>query len=539
MVLPSILYFPFQGIGDKGIIKRRILLLLVTGWLLCSCNLTTQTEIIKTPYVSPTLSAKIGTATPLALVEATSTDSVPETTQPTAALPSFTPQPDTLTATPTPQIAPYNSYQLQVQFDYTQHHLGVEEQVTYTHTAPEPISELVFLVEANRYPGSFYLSQITSGDGVLVENFKLGGNRLTVNLPQPLEYGDEIVLNLSYSLDLPEIPPPSDESRPQPYGYTGRQTNLVDWYPGLPPYIPGDGWLVHNPGYFGEHQVYQSADYQVEIEVTTPPPSEQPLVIAASAPAESEGNLYQYEIQDARNFAWSASNVYIVSTAHVRNVTLLSYAFPFSGEGGKAALQNAKDAVMLYSKLFGSYPQRSLSIVEADFLDGMEYEGMFFLSRGFYNLYDGTPDGYLTAIAVHETAHQWWYGLVGNDQALEPWLDEALCTYSEKLFYEYTYPDLLDWWWEFRVKYFQPTGWVNGSIYDYNGFLLYRNAVYLRGAQFLEALRQAAGDEAFFAFLQDYAAQKAHGLATAEDFFTILKEHSQADIKPLLQEYFK
>ena len=468
----------------------------------------------------------------------------PEPTDPAATpqpniLPTRTPQPKQSAPTATLALSPDTRYHLQAKLTYNQHLLKVVERVVYTHAVPETTSELVLLVEANRYPGSFQLDQFSWGDGIPVETFALQGNRLTIPLPQPLEYGGRIELNITYELDLPEIPPPSDESRPQPYGYTSRQTNLVDWYPVLPPYQAGKGWLAHDPGYFGEHQVYQSADYQVEIEITDPANPEQPWVIAASAPAEIDGNLYRFQIQDARNFAWSASNLYTVSTAQVGEVIIYSYAFPFSMEGGEAALQNAADAVALYSQLFGDYPQRSLSIIEADFLDGMEYEGLFFLSRGFYNLYDGTPAGYLTAIAVHETAHQWWYALVGNDQALEPWLDEALCTYSEKLFYERTYPELLDWWWGFRVNFYQPAGFINGSIYEYNGFTPYRNAVYLRGAQFLEALRQAVGDEAFFDFLQDYVKQRAHRLASAEDFFTILKEHSSVDIEPLQQEYFR
>jgi aminopeptidase N len=31
---------------------------------------------------------------------------------------------------------------------------------------------------------------------------------------------------------------------------------------------------------------------------------------------------------------------------------------------------------------------------------------------------------------AHEVAHRWWYGLVGNHSVYEPWLDEALATYS-------------------------------------------------------------------------------------------------------------
>ena len=36
-----------------------------------------------------------------------------------------------------------------------------------------------------------------------------------------------------------------------------------------------------------------------------------------------------------------------------------------------------------------------------------------------------------TSNVPHETAHQWFYSLVGNDQARDPWLDEGLATWAE------------------------------------------------------------------------------------------------------------
>ncbi len=101
-------------------------------------------------------------------------------------------------------------------------------------------------------------------------------------------------------------------------------------------------------------------------------------------------------------------------------------------------------------------------------------------------------------IGVHETAHQWWYARVANDQALEPWLDEALATYSEYLFYSHFHPELVKWWWGYRVDYFQPAGWVNQRIYDYGGSYPYRDGVYLRGARFFDQLRQRMGDAGLY-----------------------------------------
>ena len=226
----------------------------------------------------------------------------------------------------------------------------------------------------------------------------------------------------------------------------------------------------------------------------------------------------------------------------MEGIRINSYFFPQHAQAGDAVLQTTASALALYQELFGPYPHSELSVVEADFLDGMEYDGLYFLSNGFYNLYQGTPGEYLIAIAVHETAHQWWYALVANDQAIEPWLDEALCTYSERLFYERTNPEVLDWWWAYRVNYYQPQGWVNGSIYSYGGFpepyRAYRDAVYLNGAVFLEKLRIDIGDPAFFAFLKEYAGKYTHQIAASQDFFDLVDKHAGMDISELKNQFF-
>ena len=437
------------------------------------------------------------------------------------------------TETPTP---PQNTqYVLDVAFHYGFHTLSVAQTITYWNTSSDVLGDLLLEVEANRYPGAFQLKSLAWGDGQPVSAYRLESNQLQIPFPQGLPPGEAVGLVLAYDLDLPPIPEPSDTVRPQPFGYTARQTNLVDWYPYFPPYRSGGGWIIHTPWVFGEHQVYGIGDYEVNIQLLDSPPG---LVLAASASEVKDGDTYHYSFQEARSFAWSASPEYTVYTDTVGAVTVYSYGFPYYEQPAQAALRFTVEALSTYQDLYGPYPHASLSVVVADFLDGMEYDGLYFLSRGFYNLYDGTPAGYLTAIAVHETAHQWWYGLVGNDQALEPWLDEAFCTYSERLFYERNYPELVDWWWAFRVNFYQPQGVIDKTIYDYNGFRPYRDAVYLQGARFFEALRQRVGEEAFFSFIKDYAAQETHQLATAQDFFDILREHSPAGLDGLFQAYF-
>jgi len=453
-------------------------------------------------------------------------------------LPVSTPQATQTDSPPisTPEANPTSStkYLLSAVLDYGQHHLSVEEQIIYFNQAPDPLSEFILIVEPTRFPAVFHLKSMSWEDGTAITDYTLDIGWLRLPLREPLSPGERLALSVSYDLDLPS-PDASYYGRPIPFGYTSRQTNLVDWYPYVPPYLPGQGWLVHQAGFFGEYLVYETADFQVDIQLAD---QRGDLELAASAPDRIEGQWHHFYLKAARNFVWSVSPMYQVERLQVGDVTVLGYAFPVHASAGASALKTTAEALALYSHLLGPYPHATLSLVEADFLDGMEYDGLYFLSNGFYNLYNGSTSDYLTAIAAHETAHQWWYGLVGNDQALEPWLDEALCTYMERLYYEHTNPEALDWWWAYRVNYYQPHGWVDGSIYNPEGYRAYRDAVYLNGALFLEDLRNLIGDDAFYGFLKDYLTKYSHKIATTADFFRVLQAHTPIDLNPLMKTYF-
>jgi hypothetical protein len=453
--------------------------------------------------------------------------------------------PEEAVLTPVEPVNETTHYSLDVLFDYYRHSLWVTESIKYTNSNPDALIDLVLVVEANLRTGAFKLDSLTWEMGDAVINYDFAGNQLLIPLPQPLAPGDGLGLRIRYSLEIPKALAPSESNRPVPFGYTERQTNIVDWYPYIPPYQTGDGWLVHQSGWFGEHQVYDKADFDVTLTLAEPV---QDLVIAASAPVQMDGqDTFVYHLESARTFALSASHEFVVHTTEVGEVTVFSYSFPFHEYAGEEALYNSANALELFSHLIMPYPHSTLSVVEADFLDGMEYDGLYFLSYGFYNLYDGTPQSYLTFIAAHETAHQWWYGLIGNDQALEPWLDEAMCTYMEHIFYEYVYADyktstdlsMIDWWWYYRVNFYDPDGWVNGAIYDYDRFRSYRDAVYLNGAKFLDDLRKLIGDEAFFSFLREYANENMNRIATADVFFDILENNTSKNLDQLINKYFQ
>ena len=134
----------------------------------------------------------------------------------------------------------------------------------------------------------------------------------------------------------------------------------------------------------------------------------------------------------------------------------------------------------------------------------------------------------------HEVAHGYLHSCV---PAIPLWLDEGLATYSEVLFYEAIYPELVPWWWSYRVERFAPQGDVGTSIYAFDAFQPYVNATYLRTAVFLQRLRAQMGDAAFFSGLARYAQGRGGRIAAPADFWTALDPTGRSDVARLRAEF--
>lgn len=456
---------------------------------------------------------------------------IPTSVPPTEMIVVPTAQVDNPAETPVP-VQERAKYTINATLDYAAKTVSVDQTIVYPNHSGEGLTNLVLAVAPNMWPGSFNLTAL-SVDDTSIGTYNLSGQQLDFSLPSPLAPESLTTVSLQYTLILPfaEQQDPSVE-RPRIFGYTDRQVNLANWYPFIVPYEAGMGWVLHDPWYYGEHLVYEAADYEVNL-ITDPN-----VIVAASGPADQGGESTRYTLTAGRTFAISASPEFQTVSRQVGDVTITSYYFPFYEEPGQAVLDVSVQAVELYSQRFGPYPHKSLAAVMGDFNDGMEYSAFYFLPRDFYNLYDGSPMNYLVFVAAHETAHQWWFERVASDQAEHPWLDESLCTYSERLYYEAYYPDLVPTWWPYRMYYYDPAAKMDIPVYEGTGFQPYTNATYFRGAYFLEDLRTRIGDEAFFAFLQDYAARMNGKIATPEDFFAILRQHTSADISDLVETYF-
>jgi cytoskeletal protein RodZ len=452
----------------------------------------------------------------------------------TSPAPVATPAP---TATQVVQIRAIPKYVLEVSLDYEGHSLDASERLEFTNLTEDTLNELVFNVFPNHTEDVFLLKSVTS-DPTSQEDeeapeleYALNGTSLRLSLPSSLEPGDKLALTLEFSLDLPRMNPYLEWSNGS-LGYSDRMMAVGNWYPVLVPYKEGQGWSAFAYHLVGDPYVSEVADYEAEIVA----PSQ--VVIAGTGEEQRVGNRWRYAASEARSFAFAASDEYVVQTQQAGHVTVSSYSVPGHERSGSDALAASAEALLTFEDLFGPYPYSSYRIAEVDFAGALEFSGLTFMGDDWYGEHEGGYRSLMVSLLAHEASHQWWYGVVGNDQVREPWLDEALANYSSLLYYERMHPELVEWWWDAEVERYRPSGEIDRPIYAYMDGRTYVNAVYRRGALFFRDLRERMGDDEFFAFLRDYYESQGQKLSTSDDFFAIMNRHTAVDISSLLEEYF-
>ncbi len=426
--------------------------------------------------------------------------------------------------------------------DYAQRIVNVEQRIRYINRTEDVLAQVVMSIEPNSWPGAFSLEAVSSDDSVV--NYELTGRRLEVDLPQALEPGCVVNLELAFRLAVPRIGDGADAYKGY-FGYSPRQLNLGHWLPTVAVRVNHE-WVTHDASSIGEQDVLDMADWDVTIHVTG---ALNTLQIAAPGDITETAPLRWHIVQTgARDLSLSMSETYNLSTQQLDNgIVVELYSFndavvqtdQGSVDSAAYALATASRALTLFHDVYGAYLYSRLVVVQADFPDGMELSGLVFVGGEYFRGFTGDPASYLTIITAHEISHQWWYAKVGNDQALSPWLDESLAAYSEYVFIEADYPELRDWWWEFRVDRLAPEGFVDSSVYEFSSIRAYINAVYLRGARMLRDLRSQLGDDAFFDWLHRYADAGAGRQATPGLFWSLLTPEQRQLTSATRQAYLR
>jgi aminopeptidase N len=123
---------------------------------------------------------------------------------------------------------------------------------------------------------------------------------------------------------------------------------------------------------------------------------------------------------------------------------------------------------------------------------------------------------------VHEVAHQWWFGIVGNDEFNEPWLDEAMAEYaSASLPDRVGGPDRLGECASLPAK--RPPLTSTMERFDGSPPRLYSRSIYIAGACALRRLERGIGRARMDRFLRGLVADNRYGVLTTAGFVRALR----------------
>jgi len=407
---------------------------------------------------------------------------------------------------------------------------GLLGQATISWVAPADWPEAVFRL----YPALF------GDDRLHVTGAWVGGTVTTWESVEPTTLtvalaataGQTFSVTLAFQGVVPEF------ARAGGYGSYARSASAVVLAQAYPILAPWDGsWVAHPAFAWGDSIIAEVADYAVDL--TVPDGWE---VVASGTEVEIAPGRYRVEGQNLREMAIVLLRGYEIQTMSVGGVTVRSFTRPGQREAGQAALRVAAQAIGVFAEYLGPHPFSDLDVVSVPLriAAGVEYPGLILAGEIYYERYPLDPL-FFPMIFAHEVAHQWWYAEVGNDQVAEPWVDEALATYTSGLWFEAQgrFPEILRYWESGYAggRRQNRTAGIASPLWEFPGGNGYGGIVYSGGALFFHAVRERMGDDAFFRALVRYREEFRWKLARGADLLRILEEESPRPLDDLVRTW--
>ncbi len=214
------------------------------------------------------------------------------------------------------------------------------------------------------------------------------------------------------------------------------------------------------------------------------------------------------------------------------NVPFKTYCYPESQATFQNGAQNALNAMVQFSNLFGDYPFKNEKYghVQFGWGGGMEHQTCSFM----VNMGE--------TLIAHELGHQWFGDKVTCGSWQDIWLNEGFATHLASIYTEAKYPANTKTTRTNEINSItsQPGGsvWVD-NVNDVNRIFSNRLS-YLKGSHLLYMLRWIMGDATFFAAVNNYISDPAlaYGYVTTANLKTHLETASGKNLTYFFDQWF-
>jgi len=286
-----------------------------------------------------------------------------------------------------------------------------------------PIDELVFRLTANTRPtvaagNRIRVTAASADHGARPYRFTAAnadpstqGGLLHIPFGRRLPAGTVVTATIRFRLTLG-----SDSfdrfGRSGDFAYFGSAEPLLAWERGF-------GWHTEDLIDFPAESATSEA---MDVDLTVTAPAADVVIMSGdpATPRAGGGTRTWHSTVTAARDVSVAAGPFKVSDTVVNGVKLRLGAY--NAQVRDDLVPEFRRAILELSKHFGPFPFPSLSVARLPAKGGgIEYPSSILMLDGS------------RLVAVHETAHQWFYAMVGDSQALHPWLDEGFASYAEEL----------------------------------------------------------------------------------------------------------
>lgn len=495
-----------------------------------------------------------------------------------------------------PGVEPYwqqdVAYDIKVTLDVENHDLTGTETITYKNNSPDSLKIFYLHLYPNAFQyktsplikdylqGTLYffvglpksmrgwidLTELTvDGTGIPI---LIDGTILTGRFPNPLPPGRTTTIGITFKEKIMK--------RLGRAGYAGEQYDMAQWYPKMVVYDK-NGWhpdqyrMGEFYGEFGTFDVHITLPERYVIAATGVPvegdpgwkkntlgrggkPGMPPGAMkhggaggaergktAGGAPDSTK--TVHFHAEKVHDFAWCANPSFVVQDTMYHDIHVMSVFRVWNRAWVDTTLAQTLRAIQWLEKVVGPYGYPQVTVVDSPTRGGMEYPML-------------AMDGAVGQdLVLHEVAHNYFYGMLGNDERAEAWLDEGFAQYLTLWYAEAHYGPygkvekrMFPWslfaqyrMWEAlarpaikaeRTGYAEP---ISTPVQDFkNGYDI---GPYIKAPLFLRALRYTVGDSTFEKSLRAYYAQWKFKHVDEEAFRSVCEEVSGMQLEDMFKEW--
>ena len=377
------------------------------------------------------------------------------------------------------------NYTIDVKLNDEDHTLTGMEYIDYTNNSPNDLGFIWFHLWPNAYKDNstalckqkiedgstslYYASEAERGyiDGL---NFKVDGKLVRweydtehidickLILNKPIRAGESIRISTPFFVKIPD----AKFSR---LGHVQQSYMITQWYP-KPAVYDKDGW--HKMPYLDQGEFYSEFG-SFDVSITLP----SNYTVGATGDLENKGEIkrlnqlakvtdtitkfsndlsfplsdlttktLRYTQNNIHDFGWFADKRFHVLKGEVKvphtneKVTIWTMFTNNEADLWKNSIEYMHDALYYYSLWNGDYPYKQCTAVDGTISagGGMEYPNVTVIGE--------SGSAYLLEeVIMHEVGHNWFYGILGNNERDHPWMDEGLNSHNEIRYMRTKYPD--------------------------------------------------------------------------------------------------